>query len=90
MPSGRIPYPRSRPIGTRTALQPADDKARLMMSFNAEFRGKRPALRRRERGCRSYLYIYIYISNHIYMIRCRPTDVGDSDFQIEMCWLIIF
>ena len=49
MQSGRLPSPRSRPTGSRTALKPADDKARLMMSFKAEFRGKRPALRRHER-----------------------------------------
>ena len=44
MPSGRLPTPRSRPTGSRTVLKPADDKARLMMSFKAECRGKRPAL----------------------------------------------
>ena len=33
MPSGRLPSPRSRPTGSRTALKTADDKARLMMSF---------------------------------------------------------
>ena len=51
MPSGRLPSPRSRPTGSRTALKPADDKARLMMSFKAECRGKRPALKLQERGC---------------------------------------
>ena len=56
MPSGRLPSPRSRPTGSRTALKPADDKARLMMSFKAECRGKRPALKRQERGCWPYLY----------------------------------
>ena len=55
MPSERLPSPRSRPTGSRTALKPADDKARLMMSFNAECRGRRPALKRQERGCRPYL-----------------------------------
>ena len=55
MPSWRFPSPRSRPTRTRTALRPADDKALLMMSFKAEFRGKRPALKRHERGCRPYL-----------------------------------
>ena len=55
MPSGRLPSPRSRPTGSRTALKPADDKARLMMSFKAECRGKRPALKQQERGCRPYL-----------------------------------
>ena len=44
----------SRPT-RRTALKPADDKARLMMSFKAECRGKRQALKRQERGCRPYL-----------------------------------
>ena len=39
MPSGRLPSQRSRPTGSRTALKPADDKARLMMSFKAECRG---------------------------------------------------
>ena len=48
MPSGRLPSPRSRPTGSRTALKPADDEARLMMSFKAECRGKRPALRRQK------------------------------------------
>ena len=55
MPSERMPSPRSRPTGSRTALMPADYKARLMMSFKAECRGKRPALRRHVRGCRPYL-----------------------------------
>ena len=55
MPPGRLPYPRSRPTGSRTALKPADDKARLMISFNVECRGKRPVLRRHVRGCRPYL-----------------------------------
>ena len=55
MPSGRLPSPRSRPTGSRTALKPADDKARLMMSFKAECRGKRPALKRQKRRCRPYL-----------------------------------
>ena len=55
MPTGRLPSPRSRPTGSRTALKPADDKARLMMSFKAECRGKRPAMRRHKRGCRPYL-----------------------------------
>ena len=55
MPPGRLPSPRSRPTGIRTALKPADDTARLMMSFKAECRGKRSALRRHERGCRPYL-----------------------------------
>ena len=41
--------------GSRTALKPADDKARLIMSFKAECRGKRSALRRHERGCRPYM-----------------------------------
>ena len=54
-PSWHLPSPRSRPTGSRTALKPADDKARLMMSFKAECRGKRPALRWHERGCRPYL-----------------------------------
>ena len=48
MPPGRLPSPRSRPTGPRTALKPADDKSRMMMSFKAECRGKRPALRRHE------------------------------------------
>ena len=55
MPSGRLPSPRSRPTGSRTALKTADDKAHLMMSFKAECRGKRPALKGQERGCRPYL-----------------------------------
>ena len=55
MPLGRLPSPRSRSTGSRTALRPADDKARLMMSFKAECRGKRPALKRQERGCRPYM-----------------------------------
>ena len=55
MRPGRLPSPRSRPTGSRTALKPADDKARLMMSFKAECRGKRPALKRQERGCKPYL-----------------------------------
>ena len=55
MPSGRLPSPRSRPTGSGTALKPTDDKARLMMSFKVECRGKQPALRRHERGCRPYL-----------------------------------
>ena len=55
MPSGCLPCLRSRSTGSRTALKPADDKARLMMSFKAECRGKRPALKRQERGCRPYL-----------------------------------
>ena len=55
MPSGHLSSPRSRPTGLRTALKPADDKARLMMSFKAECHGKRPALKRQERGCRPYL-----------------------------------
>ena len=55
MPSGRLPSPRSRPMGSRTALKPADDKARFMMLLKAECRGKQPALRRHERGCRPYL-----------------------------------
>ena len=50
MPSGRLPSPRSRPTGSRTALKPADYKARLMMSLEAECRGKRPALMWHERG----------------------------------------
>ena len=49
MPSGRLPSPRSRPTGSRTVLKPADDKARLMISFKAECRGKRPALKQQER-----------------------------------------
>ena len=55
MPSGRLPFPRSRPTGSRTALKPADDKACLIMSFKAECRGKRSALKRQERGCRPYI-----------------------------------
>ena len=55
MPSGRLPSPRQRPTGSGTALKPADEKARLMMSFKAECRGKRPALKLHERGCRPYL-----------------------------------
>ena len=55
MPSGRLPSTRSRPTHSRTALKPADDKACLMMSFKAECRGKRPALKRHEIGCRPYL-----------------------------------
>ena len=46
MPLGRLPSPRSRPTVSRTSLKPADDKARLIMSFKAECRGKRPALKR--------------------------------------------
>ena len=33
--SGRLQSPRSRPTGSRIALKPSGDKARLMMSFNA-------------------------------------------------------
>ena len=55
VPSGRIPSPRSRQTGSRTALKPADDKACLMMSFKAECCGKRRVLKRQERGCRTYL-----------------------------------
>ena len=55
MPSGRLPSPRSWPTGSRTALKPAGDKARLMMSYKSECRGKRPAQKRQERGCRPYL-----------------------------------
>ena len=33
MPSGRLPSPRSRPTGSRTALKPADERSRLLMSF---------------------------------------------------------
>ena len=55
MLSGHLPSPRSRLTGSRTALKPADDKGHLMMSFKAECRGKRPALKQHERGCRSYL-----------------------------------
>ena len=55
MPLWRLPSPRSRPTGSRTALKPADDKARLMMSFKAECRGKRPKLKRQERECWPYL-----------------------------------
>ena len=55
MPAGRLPSPRSRPTGSRTALKPADDKARYMMSFKAECRGKRSALRWQQRGYRPYL-----------------------------------
>ena len=40
MPAGRLPSPRSRPMGSRTALKPADDGAHLMMSFKAECRGR--------------------------------------------------
>ena len=36
MPSGRLPSPRSRTTGSKTALKPADYKARLMMSFNCQ------------------------------------------------------
>ena len=49
MPSGRLPSPRSRQAGPRTALKLENDKARLMMLFKAECRGKRPALKRQER-----------------------------------------
>ena len=55
MPPGRLQSPPSGPTGSRTALNPADDKARMMISFKAECRGKRQALRRHERGCRPYL-----------------------------------
>ena len=55
MPSGRLPSARSRPSGSRTTLKPADDNARLMMSFKAECRGNLPVLKRQERGCRPYL-----------------------------------
>ena len=55
MPSERLPSPRPRPTGSRTALKSRDDKTRLMMSFKAECRGKRPALMRQERGCRPYM-----------------------------------
>ena len=55
MPSRRLLSPRSRLSGSRTALKPAYNKARLMMSFKAECRGKRSALRRHERECRPYL-----------------------------------
>ena len=55
MPSWRLPSPRSMPTGSRTALKSADNKARLMMSFKAECRGRRPALRRHEIGSRPYL-----------------------------------
>ena len=55
MPSGRLPSLRSRPTISRTALKPADAKARLMMPFKEECRGKRPALKRQEKGCRPYL-----------------------------------
>ena len=55
MPSGRLPSLRSRPTGSRTALKPADDKAHLMMSFKAECRGKRLALKRQVSGYRPYL-----------------------------------
>ena len=48
IPSGRLPSPRSRLSDSRTALKPAEDMARLMISFNAECRGRRPALRRQE------------------------------------------
>ena len=56
MPSGRLPSLRSRPTISRTALKPADAKARLMMPFKEECRGKRPALKRQERGCRPYMF----------------------------------
>ena len=54
VPSGCLPSPRSRPTGSRTAWKPAYGKARLMMSFKAECRGKRPALWRHERICTLY------------------------------------
>ena len=40
MPSGRLPSPRSRPTGSRTALKPADDKARLMMIRRCKMNGR--------------------------------------------------
>ena len=55
MLSGRLPSPRSRPTESTTALKTAYDNARLMMSFKAECRARRPAWRRHERGCRPYL-----------------------------------
>ena len=55
MPSGSLPHPRSSSTGSRTALKPADDMTRLMMSFKAECRAMRPSLRRQERGYWQYL-----------------------------------
>ena len=51
MPSGRLPSP----CRGQRVQQLHWSQARLMMSFKAECRGKRPALKRQERGCRPYM-----------------------------------
>ena len=50
MPSGRLPSPLSSPTGSSWDGKPAAPRPLLMISFKAEWRGKRPALMRQERG----------------------------------------
>lgn len=53
IPSGRLPSPRSRPTGSRCEGKPAPFKLLLRVSLRAACLGKRPALLRQDKGCRS-------------------------------------
>ena len=50
IPSGLLPSPRSSPTGSRMEGKPTASKLRFIMSLSTECRGKRPALRRQDKG----------------------------------------
>ena len=50
IPSGRFPSPWSRPDGSSMDGIPAAKRPRRTTSFNAEWRGMRPALKRHDKG----------------------------------------
>lgn len=51
IPSGRLPSPRPRPIGSSTAGNPAASKDLFTIVLSAWWRGNLPALRMHESGC---------------------------------------
>ena len=48
--SGLLPSPRSNPTGSRMEGKPTASRLRFMMSLSTECRGKRPTLRRQDKG----------------------------------------
>ena len=76
MPSGRLPSPRSRPTGSRTALKPADDKARLMMSFKAE--------------CFLYVNKYDDYTDMHYLVHAAHEAFRQFSVSMSFCRLLIF
>ena len=71
MSSVQLPSIRSRPTGSKTALLPTGEKVRSIMSFNAEWNGKGPTMRRMTEDV-----------DNIYKIRIHSDIHGKSERDI--------